>query len=641
MSGLPRKLCGFAGLGLIAASSCAAPGAQTSRDQPAPVASVAPARPALVTPTRTRGYAQGERYRYAAKLSTAVRFHQDQTVFDFDLVGHVELTPVSITAEEVCLYATMEDARVVNRTPEKEEELEQLTRELRASGGFFTLSGDRLSELRVPEALSPMAATVYRHVAAGLQFAHAPDDSRRYTVEEYDATGRYLADYERGATSNVWRKSKQRYTKLLSHTASADVSTSAFLPEIVRSQGEVRLTANGRPEHVKLIDELILKGAQVPVASTVGIELEAKPPLPVRGTPDLASLLTRTRRYLAEEPVADPTAARALDDARIGTLDFDTIVRELEKLSRAQKPVVVSDDPAAVTHDPTDDASKRETTAEEARLFGALAALFRKEPGAVTRAAALVRAKSPVASVVMDALGSASTPEAHRALASLLAAKSGDAETRGRIIHALARVRKPTAEATLALKSVLEKEPFQAGALYGLGTHARLLRDDGRTAEASALGEFLTARLTRAVGRPSLVTVLRAIANSGYDGALARVRPYLDDERDAVRSAAVRALQSMRDPSVDRLIAARLGDDASKDVRLSAIAAARLREPNDALANAVAGAGSNAAEPHIRYRAVETMARWVTKRPALRDTLERIARNDTEERIRERARQAL
>jgi hypothetical protein len=122
---------------------------------------------------------------------------------------------------------------------------------------------------------------------------------------------------------------------------------------------------------------------------------------------------------------------------------------------------------------------------------------------------------------------------------------------------------------------------------------------------------------------------------------LSRVRPYLDDKRDAVRSAAVRALQSMHDPGVDRLIAARLASDPSKDVRLSAIAAARLREPNDVLAEALAGAGVSAAEPHVRYRAVETMARWLASRPALRDALERIARNDAEERVRERARQAL
>jgi hypothetical protein len=624
--------------GLLVAAGCAAPSARTSRAHPAPAASVTAAPSGVVGNTRTRGYDQRERYRYEVKLATTVRF-ADQAVFDFDLIGHVDLTPVSATANEARLYVVMDDARVVNRMPEKGAELERLTRELRMTGAFFTLAAGRFSELRVPDGMSPMAATVYRQLAGALQFAHAPDESTRYVVEEHDTTGRHLAEYERGPTKNVWQKRKQRYLKLLSHVRSGDVSTAGFLPEIIRSQGEVRLTEQGLPESVELVDDSIVKGAQVPIRSTVGIELHAKPPIRGRAEPDLASLLAKTRRFLAEEPVADPSAAQALDDARIGELDFDVIVRGLEKLAREQKPIVVSDQQPVP--DAADESAKRETTAEEARLFGALAALFRKDPAAVTRAIAMVRAELPVASVLMDALGSASTPAAHRALAGLLASNAGNAEVRGRIIHSLARVRRPTAEATLALKAVLEKEPYQAGALYGLGTHARLLRDEGRGAEASALGELLAQRLARAPGRLALVTLLRAIANSGYDGALARVRPYLDDERDAVRSAAVRALQSMRDPTVDRLIAARLGSDASKDVRLSAIASARLREPNDVLADAVAAAGSNGAEPHVRYRAVETMARWLTRRPALRDTLERIARNDAEERVRERARQAL
>jgi hypothetical protein len=118
--------------------------------------------------------------------------------------------------------------------------------------------------------------------------------------------------------------------------------------------------------------------------------------------------------------------------------------------------------------------------------------------------------------------------------------------------------------------------------------------------------------------------VLKAIANSGYDGALPHVLPYLNDDREEVRKAAVRSLQSMRTSDVDSLIAERMQADVSKDVRLSALAAARLRKPGIVLEKALVATGASAEEPHVRYRAVELMAKWLPDRPELRETLGRV-----------------
>jgi hypothetical protein len=222
-----------------------------------------------------------------------------------------------------------------------------------------------------------------------------------------------------------------------------------------------------------------------------------------------------------------------------------------------------------------------------------------------------------------------------------LADKRVDPELRARAVLALARAPRPTKEAILALKGVLDSDPFSAGALYGLGTHARLLKDENAHAAAVELGDFLVSRLRGTTGAATLGTVLRAIANSGYDPALPRILPYLRDREEHVRASAVRSLQLMRDSRVDQLIAERLAEDASKRVRLSAIEAARLREPNAALSEALARAGVEADDPHVRFRAVELMAKWLPKRAELREVLASIARSDTETRIQERARAAL
>ena len=131
--------------------------------------------------------------------------------------------------------------------------------------------------------------------------------------------------------------------------------------------------------------------------------------------------------------------------------------------------------------------------------------------------------------------------------------------------------------------------------------------------------------------------MLRAIANSWYDAALPRVVPLLDDKREEIRAAATWAMQSMLDPGVDQLIAKRLTTDESNQVRSAALDAARVRQPSDPLARALSDVGIGTTDAHVRYQAVELMLRWLPARPDLRPALEKIARNDNEPRVRERA----
>ena len=584
----------------------------------------------------TRGFSVGERYRYAMKLSTSVRFQEDRASFDFDLLGDVDLRAFTVTPDTATLYATLVNARVVNRVAETQPQLDQMLVELRGKGAFFSIAGGRASELLVPSGMSAMAASTYRQVAASLQFVHGGPGADRYTADEYDTTGQYVAEYTRGASGKLWSKRKQRYRALLG-TGSETARAANIVPEIVRSSGTFVLDDSGRPLRAELIDELVVKHEQLPVQSRLAIVLESVPFKAAAVEPDLATLRRGGRRYAASDAIVEASSEAALDDARIGNLDFVTIVRQLEDLGRAQKPIEVGPDRAPPPATPEQEAQQQSLVRQQAQLFGALSATFRKSPHTIEQAVAKIRDGSPASDALVDALGSASTPAAHSALSRLLGFAARDAEERGRIILTLARAQKPTVEATSALQSVLAKEPFQAGALYGIGSHARLLRNAGHLEEARALGELLVQRLTRARYALELGTVLRAIANSGYDAALPRVLPLLEDEREDIRSAATWAMQSMLDPGVDRLIAKRLTADESNQVRLAAMDAARLRQPSDSLAGALSGVATGATDAHVRYQAVELMTRWLPERPDLRPALEKVARGDAEPRIRERA----
>jgi hypothetical protein len=627
-------------IGALAGIGCdsTARSARGSGDVVAPTS--ASATPAQVTSGRTRGYVLGRRYDYAFEIATSVSFDGASKDVSYDLTGTVEIVPVVVGNDMVELRAALRGVRIGKGVPAPGAELAALATELGSSSATFELKAGLLDEFAVPASLGAVAAGTYRQIAAALQFVHVTGAVERYSAEEHDTTGRYVADYERLAEAGSFRKRKRHYVALLGDTGTGD-ARHRIVPEVVRSFGEVRLSPDGRPMSVKLADEVVVHANRMPVRSTITIELESVREIasedPLSGQGELSGL----RRYGANEVIVDASVEEALARARIGKLDFDTILKRLEAIARERKPVVLSEAAQQDATDPEEQAERSASVEEDARLFAALTAIFRTKPDTVTRAAAAIRRKSPAADALMDALGSTSTREAHRTLRTLLSSEEVGSDVQARLVFALARTRNPTEEATEALRAVVARDPFHPGALYGLGTHARLFRDQGRPSEASAIGRFLLERLERAEGASSLGVVLRAIANSGYDAALPLVTPYLSDQREEVRKAAVRALQSMQTAEVDALIAQRIEADSSKEVRLSAIQAARLRTPSDVLVTALSAAGATAAEPHVRFRAVELLARWLPERPGLRPALEQIAKADVESHIRERALAAL
>jgi hypothetical protein len=362
-------------------------------------------------------------------------------------------------------------------------------------------------------------------------------------------------------------------------------------------------------------------------------------------TPDWTAKLAGAQRVAADEPLGVAAPVGELDTARIGSLDFDQIIAGLEQSAADKAARKAAHELARKTGgDSVSETEEAELNTElqaDSQIFLALGALFRRDKATIGRAVALIHKKSPAAPALMDALSSAGSEPAQEALGRLTEAADLGAELQSRAAVALSRTPTPSPASVRTLKALLRADPFDIRGLYGLGTFARRLRDEGKAAESDALGEFLVARLKQAPSPTDLVTVLRSIANSGYARALPRVLPYLSDDNEKVRGAAVRALQSMRDPQVDGLLASRLHDDASNVVVLSALDAVQLRDPSAVLTDAVITAGTQAADTHVRFRAVEVMIRWLPQQPTLRAALELVAKNDAEPRIRNRAQAAL
>jgi len=571
-----------------------------------------------------------------------VAFGEAGNAFDFDLLGTLSIAPVTTAPDSTTLFASIADAKIVSREPGGQTELDKIAAELRSAGCFLTLAGGRIVGYRWPRGMSATAANVYRSIGAGLQFARAANGSQRYTAEEYDGTGRYVAEYAADAEQGVWHKRKLKYVDLLTIKGTSTDSPLRIVPAVVSSQGTVALSPEGRPEIIAAEDEVDVKGAQAPVHARTVFSLRGEPGAPRRqAARDWNALVASTQPVAADEAYDTGTLLKALDKARINGMTFAEVLARLDQLAKGRGSATAQGPINGKALSPDQQATGEHSVQEDQRLFEALAAIYRQDPQAIGLAMSKIRARSPIANVLVDAMGAAGTPAAQTALVELMNSKSLDAPTRARAGTTLARTSNPEDASIDALKALLVDHPFKAKALFGLGTYSRRLRDAGHAEQARELGEFLVARLPSANSEHAVLTVLRAIANSGYAGALPHLTRYLGDERPLVRGTALRALQSMRDPKVDGILASGLTSDPSGDVRVSALDAAKNRDPSDAMAQALAAVAASEPDTHVRYRAVELMGDWLTRRPDLRPTLEQIAQNDEEPRVRLLARNAL
>jgi hypothetical protein len=623
------------GLALLLSGCARPPGATEGKGSPStPAASAsAPVTHSAAIDPRTRGWALGQEYPYQLKLGTAVSLGAQSNVLDFDLEGEVLVVPTAETDGVTTLFVGIRNAKLVSRLTEKQEELQKVAAQASATGCLVTLSGGLVTELHFAKDLSPLTVGVYREVASRLQFAHAREPSARYQAEEYDTTGKYLAEYllEPGA-SGRYRKRKVHYSSSLGSSSASPLMATKVVPQVGESAAEITLAPDGRPIAVRARDEVVIKGTQNPVKSKTSVSLVAGSS--VRGVPrDWAAVAAGLTRVAVDEPYAFKVPVGALDASRIQGLTYDEIVKRL--LAQAGK-----HDAAASGRANT--AQAQQNLEESAALFTALAATFRQKPDTIASAVTAIRKRSPIAPTLLDALGSSGSPQAHQSLAVLTKSKELDAKLRSRALTALARTPEPGPASIAALKDILVTEPFSADALYGLGTYARRLRDAGQGADAAPIAELLGDRLRMAENiTPRLLVALGALMNCGCDQTLPQVLPYLTDGRPSVRAGAVRALQSMKDAKVDELIASRLESDTASEVRIAAMDAARVREPSDSVVRVLTGTAKNAEDPRVRYRAVELVVQWLAKRAELRSSLAEIAAKDPEPKVRERARAAL
>lgn len=600
------------GLVLLAVSFLA--GGWACRGREASVAG----QPGVSSPVLT--WRDSERMVYRVSLSSSMQPTEDTKPVTLALSGQLELR-TRVAGTMAHLLSRLTDVSLQASGEGGTTTAPELMRELQQPWGF-DLDAGRLHQIRATAGSSSGARGILTTLAAAFQSPSATDQKDSAIAHELDGTGRYDARYTRGSEPGVYGKSKLSYEKVALNPTGLEKSGMDMAPKIVASKGELRIR-EGRLAGSKNHEEITLElGPGKLLRSQTDLELTLLEQGAASPAPDwdglVASMVGETPGQPQLKELNKPNPM--YDEQRIRGLTFEQALAELEK----EKSLPAKADGGAAPP-------------SEVRAFSAMTAILRTQPQALPKAQAAVRTRPASQMALLDAMGAAGTAQTLTALAQLAEDRKLPENVRQAAAYALLRTPLPNPASVDRMMSWLKDGVLRPYALSGLGTFSRKLREEGVTEASTRAAEALVPLLQDPAWQTWRVEVLRGIANSGYGKALPKVRPLLADKEDSIRAAAVDAIRLMPNAEVDGLLAAHLGPDEKMIVRMAALDAAGLRTPTRVLIDAVGGAAAKAPDVHGRIRALKLLQSWLPQHPELRTIVDKVARDDSREEVRQAA----
>jgi hypothetical protein len=590
------------------------------------------------------GWAPDEQHTYELRLNSHYGSPKDfgspkdVSIFEFNLSATVDISPVHREGDALEFLMALRDSRLTAyQGGQKLTETGQIVADL-AKPYLFVLADGRLTDSRVAPGANPLAVGIMRTLSSVMQRVE-DGAGLRWEATEIDATGRYVASYER-VSPQLLRKIKLRYDRWhASFSSTPGFSAATKVPRVIRSTVEVSGT-EASPEQVVLDERIQTElGPGVVLESETSLMLKLRATSGIRlGDRDRAVLHAATVKLAVDEPYA--TAASAdFDLAKAAGLSFTNIVAGLEAQAKHRAGVELrrgsSEDPVA----PDDVAAGEQWMGEEARLFTALNATLRMQPNAIDQVEHLIRGRSPAWDVLISALGAAGASRGHALLLRLMDDEGLPHEVRKACGVSLIRAPAPSDVAAHGLEAKLDDTHWQRLAIYGLGTFARRQREAGNDKEAGRIVGLLASRLAVAKDARK-VDLLLGISNSGSPAALDIARPFAEDPNEEIRSAALMAVRLVEDDEVDQILTSHIRSDSAKRVRLAALRAFWRRTPTEAVASLLGQVALRDPAPGVRLEAVRLMARWMPALPRLRATLQQISLSDPEKAVRSLAEHA-
>lgn len=571
--------------------------------------------------------------RYQVRLSSVLGLGKGQPLVSFQLSGDVLLQARRTGTSSHEFVMSLPNATFSETSTGKDTDFQALAKELAAPMGFTVESG-KLKTVSVDRNFSSFAASIARTIAAAFQIPPLDKGSaaRTWKSQEVDTTGSYEAEYT-VMSPLVLSKRKLAYQSLKVGQLQFGSLKTNLSPEVLSSEGTLAFSADGQLKSVKYDESTQLPlGQAAKMTSTTKLSLDLLAPPAQEPSRDWTSALANTQTIDAAAAYTGPIRAN-YDQLRIGDYTYPSALAEIKEQAEERG--------RSVAPKTDDDESAQRELQERAGVFRAMAAILRAHPEHVPATVAEIRRKGPAARTLIDALAAANTSESIAALVTLVNDQSLDEDWRGASARGLIRVQQTTPESVAALTSILERPRLRVHALYGLGSVARRLEEEGRTRESQAVLQTLLRELRKKQSPTATAQTLRGISNSGLSAALESVTPFLQDPSEEVRAAAVNALRLMKDPRVDALIVQALLTDPKKTVRRAAAEGASLREASDTLLTGLQNAVTADPDVKVRRQVLDTLIAWLPNHPELKASLETVAIRDERPSLKRTAQDAL
>lgn len=528
--------------------------------------------------------------------------------------GVLELTYLGEEGGQHFFSARVEPSRVEVEEPLGEDELRAFRSRFERPVYMAQDPRGRVLSVHFDGELAARERRFLRLLLAATQFV--AEDGRSWSTEETDTTGDYESEYRMGGSANTYVKTKRRYlrTALPLWAPTGPRGPGLVVPRL-RGHLDFMLDEDGLLREVTGSDVVELGGGATGLPQT---RAETRVALTRLESPRRTSLSMRVFREARSRLHAEPLSA--MESVRMGAA---TVEGDRRLVGDATLEVLLGE---------------LETETREQELLQArerLAALFRLLPTKAVLAARRVRrvaaAQDGGVAQVLDALGSAGTPEAQRELARLLGESRLKVTTRALVATAAGKVARPSAELTQALARAVgatKESELKRAVVLALGSVAKGLE---RSEPGRALG-VLDGLMGRCEAkRLDVETCLRALARTGSARGLEYARAALAHRSAEVRVVATEALGAMAGADVDVLLDTVLLEDPEARVRVQAAVMISRRVAGPHL-RAVAQVLRAEPEPQVRAEVVRMLGTLLTVEhlagELLRDV---VARDDSED----------
>lgn len=556
----------------------------------------------------------------AEQLDPKTHAPSPQVVSDFKIAGELQLTRIPGPRSQVLLYADLihpsldirlQEGRTTGHRAEATKELDEPF--------LIELNRDGLVErVRIPQNIGTTGFAAFKSIAALIQRSNRETARESWVAVEADLSGRAELTYS--LTGRTLKKEKLRYLSLVQGVGIGAQSSQDAQVTITESRHIHQLGKSWfSPAEEISVDEstqIELGGAFAPMTSRVHLQLSLKS-VSDSGQESLPSFLpdkfqaTRLDQLPSEEIQLREREQRSVDGRSVAELT-ESIV-ELEQ----QKP------------------RDRKT---EARIFSALKSKMRLDAGAREEAERSIRADEN-RMLLLDALGSAGTPETQALLVKLISELNlGREQTRSSLIN-LSMSENPTDETIHALKERTDDPSHGMQATFGLGSAAFHLRNT-RPQEATALVQDLVKRLESTSDETQKATLLKALGNTGNNLSLPSCEEYIKAASLHLRSAAADCARLIDGPRADMILATAVRDQENT-VAKTAINAALQRTYSSLLAEPLTEIVLSDRAKHLRITATQVLVGWMKDQPSLIATVRQVANNDPDDELRAYARRML